>query len=192
MKRIEIELTGTAPMMVHKMTDEAELTISKGTNKATLAGSNGTAKEQAEKYLYLTSDNKPMLPGFNVLKGLIKGGRFVKIGRGMLSTKTGSSQLIGCVNIIEDAIIIQSKDGWTVDTRTAVNPKTKGRMVVHRPKFNEWSIKFHMEIDDEVFAPDLIRKVIDHAGKRIGLGSYRPECNGPFGTFHVTNWKIGE
>jgi hypothetical protein len=31
--------------------------------------------------------------------------------------------------------------------------------------------------------------VIDAAGKRVGLGDFRPACKGPFGRFVVTNWQ---
>ena len=35
----------------------------------------------------------------------------------------------------------------------------------------------------------LAREIMDAAGKRIGLGDFRPDCKGPFGKFVVTKWK---
>lgn len=34
----------------------------------------------------------------------------------------------------------------------------------------------------------LFREIVDAAGKRIGLGDFRPACKGPFGKFTVTSW----
>jgi len=33
---------------------------------------------------------------------------------------------------------------------------------------------------------------VDAAGKRIGLGDFRPDCKGPFGRFVVTKWKTSK
>jgi hypothetical protein len=41
-----------------------------------------------------------------------------------------------------------------------------------------------------MFAPDLVRAVVDDAGKKIGLGDYRPQRKGPFGRFVVRKWEI--
>jgi hypothetical protein len=35
----------------------------------------------------------------------------------------------------------------------------------------------------------LFREVVDAAGKRIGLGDFRPDCKGPYGRFSVTRWQ---
>jgi hypothetical protein len=40
-----------------------------------------------------------------------------------------------------------------------------------------------------MIAPKLVREIVDAAGKRIGLGDFRPSCKGPFGKFVVTQWK---
>ena len=34
----------------------------------------------------------------------------------------------------------------------------------------------------------LMREILDAAGKRIGLGDFRPARKGPFGKFTVTHW----
>jgi hypothetical protein len=38
----------------------------------------------------------------------------------------------------------------------------------------------------------ILREIIDAAGKRIGLGDFRPACKGPFGKFVVTEWHVEE
>ena len=35
----------------------------------------------------------------------------------------------------------------------------------------------------------LLREVVDAAGKRVGLGEFRPSCKGQYGKFVVTNWR---
>ncbi len=35
----------------------------------------------------------------------------------------------------------------------------------------------------------LFREIVDAAGKKIGLGDFRPDRKGPFGKFVVIHWK---
>jgi len=34
-----------------------------------------------------------------------------------------------------------------------------------------------------------MREILDSAGKRIGLGDFRPACKGPYGKFVAVEWK---
>lgn len=58
----------------------------------------------------------------------------------------------------------------------------------HRPRVDSWSLTFTLDVDTSVFDPKLVRALIDDAGKKIGLGDYRPARKGPFGRFVVKRW----
>lgn len=47
---------------------------------------------------------------------------------------------------------------------------------------------FTATIDTDLISEGLFRELVDAAGKRIGLGDFRPDCKGPFGKFVVTQW----
>lgn len=69
----------------------------------------------------------------------------------------------------------------------AVNPNTRGRGIRYRPAFKEgWTMKFNVEIDDaDAVPPDRLKEMLDFAGKRIGLGDWRPR----YGRFVVSEYK---
>lgn len=100
-----------------------------------------------------------------------------------------SSLIPACVDIEGVCIPIISDKGWTVDTRPVRIPATGGRILAHRPCFFDWKLPFELELDTDVVTVPLLREIIDIAGKRIGLGDYRPDCKGPFGKFVVTKWQ---
>jgi hypothetical protein len=79
-----------------------------------------------------------------------------------------------------------------VDTRPVRIPTTGGRILCHRPCFNDWRLTCTLSIDPDLISLRLVRDVVDAAGKRIGLGDFRPDCKGPFGKFVVTSWSEGE
>ncbi|MEE9581093.1 MAG: hypothetical protein V3V74_07255 [Nitrosomonadaceae bacterium] len=188
MKRVEVMINGITPLMCNRFTEEAQ---QKATNRTTtsLAGNKGTPKEQAAQRLYVSADGTPMIPNMNLFSCIIDGGKFFKMGKSKITTLK-SSIIPACVSIDELEIPIISKDGWEVDQRPVRNPSTGGRYLTYRPRFENWRLGFTLEIDTEDITIDLVREIVDAAGKKIGLGDFRPSCKGPFGKFVVNHWKI--
>jgi hypothetical protein len=59
-----------------------------------------------------------------------------------------------------------------------------------RPCFKDWALEFQLDIEEEEIDPSVIKEVLDYAGKRVGIGDFRPEKGGSFGRFHVTKWEL--
>jgi hypothetical protein len=98
--------------------------------------------------------------------------------------------MYSCLDIQGAEISIAHKEPWRVDTRAVRIPSTGGRILAHRPMFDDWKLTFTAELDTTILSEKLLRAIIDDAGKRVGLGDFRPATKGPFGRFVVTNWKV--
>ena len=62
----------------------------------------------------------------------------------------------------------------------------RSRILRTRAKFDTpWSCTFEMDCDDELVDEELLRKWFDVAGRRIGLGNWRPEKSGDYGRFEL-------
>lgn len=187
MKKIRIRIDGKTPMLCNKFTDEAQMAATAGTSLST-NGDKGSPKEQASKKLYIGSNGKPMIPQPNLFACIIAAGKFFKAGKSKVTTLK-TSIIPACLEMEGLEYQIISKEGWCVDTRPVRNPSTGGRFLCHRPCFNDWALRFEMELDTDIIGISLMRDIVDAAGKRIGLGDFRPDCKGPFGKFVVTEWK---
>lgn len=188
---IDVTIQGTTPLICNRFTDEAAMSASSG-NRMAAVGDKGTPKEQAEKRLYISAvSGKPMIPQPNLFRCIIDGGTFFKAGKSKVTTQK-SSLIPACVEIHGIELPLESKEGWAVDTRAVRIPSTGGRILCHRPSFNDWRISFVMEVDTSMITAKLAREIVDAAGKRIGLGDFRPSCKGPFGKFVVVSWKEHE
>lgn len=187
MKNMSITISGVTPLLCNRFTDAAQITATEG-NKLSLVGDKGTPQEQATAKLYIGHDGKPMIPQPNLFRCIIDAGKFFKCGKSKVTTQK-SSLIPACVEIEGIELPIQHKESWSVDTRAVRIPSTGGRILCHRPCFNDWKIEFTIKIDTEMISPKLLREIIDAAGRRIGLGDFRPDCKGPFGKFVVTSWK---
>jgi len=182
---IDVVIEGTTPLICNKFSDASLL----GNGTTTVfRGDKGSPLEQATGKLYLGSDGKPVIPQPNLFRCIIDAGTFFKAGKSKVTTQK-TSLIPACIDIHGIELPLKFKDAWTVDSRGVVIPSTGGRIACHRPKFNDWSLAFTMDIDTSMIPVKLVREIVDAAGKRIGLGDFRPARKGPFGKFVVTHWK---
>lgn len=186
-KTFNIRIEGTTPLLLNKFTDEEAMSASSGTRLST-AKHRGHPRDVAETKLYKDIDGNNVIPQPNLLRCIIDAGKYFKSGKSKVTTQK-SSLVPACVDIEGVDIPLQSEKGWQTDTRPVRIPSTGGRILAHRPCFPDWALEFVLNLDTDVIAPPLLREIIDVAGKRIGLGDFRPDCKGPYGKFVVTQWK---
>ncbi len=186
---IEVTIQGVTPLICNRFTDEAQESATTG-NRISTIGDRGTPLEQAEKKLYIGSDGKPMIPQPNLFRCIIDAGTYFKAGKSKVTTQK-SSLIPACLEVYGTELPIVHKEPWQVDTRPVRIPSTGGRILAHRPMFNDWQLTFIMNYEPDMIGAKLLREIMDAAGRRIGLGDFRPACKGPFGKFVVVNWRQG-
>jgi len=183
---IKCTIQGVSPLLCNRFTEAAQEKVANGTTGA-LRGSRPLPREQCEAKLYRTPDGKAVLPSANLLRAIVDAGVFVKSGKSKLSTQRSSIIPAGVAIVETDLLIMPGK--WEADSRAVVNPSTGGRMMCHRPRFDEWKVTCTLDADDSMFSEKLVRELVDLAGQRIGVGDFRPARKGPFGRFKVITWK---
>lgn len=142
-----------------------------------------TVEEQAELACYRDPDGMLYVPGVNIQRALIAGATFSK-GKGRASLQ----KPVAACTIVSPERVILAPQAYAIDTRPVVIPSTRGRVLRHRPRFEQWSLTFNIDFDPDLVTIVQLRRVLDDAGQRVGLLDFRPECKGPFGRFHVTSW----
>lgn len=174
-KTIEVEIKGISPLLMHRY----PLVELEGLSKL-------NAEEQAEHAAYRDPESKELfIPGEALQRCLVGGATYSKgKGRGSLQ-----KQVAACVFVTPERISLGTKE-YQVDSRGVVIPATRGRIVRHRPRLNEWRASFTLEYDEILIAEKQLRQVVDSSGSRVGLLDFRPEKKGPFGRFMVTSWKV--
>lgn len=152
----------------------------------------GTPREQAEAVAYRDDDRNVYFPGASIARMLREAGTNHKLKGSRRSVKF---VVPAAVIVPEDRVHILTKDGerrddFEVDSRPVTIPSTKGRIMRHRPRWDDWTAAFTLEIDDTVLPVELIHQLLEEGGRRVGIGDYRPEKGGPFGRFEVIEWQV--
>ena len=179
MNKAIIQIEGISPLLINRFIDTQ---IDSKAKKRTTS-----AKEMnPEDKLYL-DDGKPYIPSVYFRNCLVEAGKQFKIsGQG----KKNYSKLLGSTIEVNPGIIHIMPGSWTVFRISAVNPMTKGRMMVSRPKFDKWRCQFEVLCNDENVELSVVKEILDHAGKYVGVGDWRPDKKGVYGKFMVTSFKM--
>lgn len=189
MDRIYTKIEGVTPLLCNRFSDEAQLAATNRTSLATISDK-GTPQAQADKKLYRAADGKQLvIPQPNLLSCITAAGKFFKAGKSKVTTQK-SSLIPACLTIEGVDVPLKHTQPWRVDARPVRIPATGGRVLCYRPVFDDWALTFEMLLDTDVMDARLLREIVDTAGKRVGLGDFRPDCKGPFGRFVVTHWKV--
>ena len=109
------------------------------------------------------------------------------------SRKTLRFVVPSAVRVLSDTITILNGDGpathFEVDSRPVTIPATKGRVMRHRPRFDQWGARFDLAIDTNQLDLEMAQRLLTDAVQSFGIGDFRPEKRGPFGTFRVTRFE---
>ena len=177
METYKVKIEGTTPLLMNRFRDSQI----EGKSKK-----KGEGKEMAvEDKLYLLENGKPYIPGNYFYRSLIDAGKKLQV-RGQ--KKATYSKLVGSVVEVNPEAVELVGD-YVAFRISAVNPMTKGRMMVTRPRFDKWACEFEISVTDDSISKETINELLVLAGSVTGVGDWRPEKKGRFGKFMVVSFE---
>lgn len=173
---IEVEIKGAAPLLMHRFPEPT-------TEEKSRKRSGALAwQDEFEASKYVLPDGTLYQPSTHIEGALLKAGANFQIaGR---RKKTYKDLIKGALIVLPEAIPhrIQQCD---IDARAIVNPSTRGRVMRYRARLNRWELTFTVQLLDEQLPAEVVREILEHAGRYVGIGDYRPK----FGRFAVTAFR---
>lgn len=178
-EKISVTIEGTTPLLFNRFRDVA---IEGKSKKRT----GPIAETDIEDKLYLDKDKKVILPSVYVKNCITEASKQFKIvGKG----KATYSKIVASTVEIEPFMIGLQASKYEVFRISAVNPMTKGRMMTERPRFPKWKASFEIILNDPSIPTLVINEILEHAGKYVGIGDWRPEKKGMHGKFLISQFK---
>ena len=186
MKTINVEIRGNTPLLIHRFAEQAEQ--AKATRRVVVDSYDPRA--EATKNAYIAADGTFYFSAFAIPNAMASAGSNHKM-RG--SRKTLRFVVPSAVRVTADTVTILNGSGpaqnFEVDGRPVTIPATKGRIMRYRPRFDCWGAEFSLVVNDQMLSLEDAQRLLTEAGESIGIGDFRPEKRGPFGTFRVTKFK---
>ncbi len=188
---IEFELTGTYPLLQHRFGDVAEAGLDKAAKAADKVQRNLPSRDVAEQNAYRLGDGTIGHPSQAIIRAMCDAGVNYKL--------KGSRQSLrfvvpAAVRSLSEYVKILGLDGKPVkqievDSRSVVNQKVKARVMCYRAKIENWVAAGQFALDTELLSEEMAQQLLSDAGRRLGIGAFRPQSRGPFGTFRVTKFE---
>lgn len=186
MKTIGVEIRGITPLLIHRFTEQGE----QPGNSRKMKIDKVDPRAEAKKVAYIAADGTFYFSAAAITGCMGNAGSNHKM-RG--SRKSLRFVVPSAVRMTEDTVTILNGAGpakdFEVDARPVTIPATKGRVMRYRPRFNEWGAKFSLMVNDDLLDIDTAHQLLNEAGMQVGIGDFRPDKRGPFGTFRVVKFK---
>ena len=177
MKIIKVEIKGTSPLLMNNPVSMLE--ESSGLKQKT---SKMDMKAEAEKLAYKDAKGVLYIPAQAIKGCLVNAGAYKKFGK-----YSAKPIIAGGVHILPDKVSLGTKE-YVIDLRTVVIQRS--RVPKARPKIENWKAAFDLIYDENLISNgELLKPILEEAGKRVGLLDFRPNKSGDFGCFEIIKWQ---
>lgn len=190
MKRFEIFIKGTTPLLQHRMPEEQLFSLLGTKSKKKKDKEEKTPREIAENFAYKINNIYCIPTAYIVgaFKNVASEYKQKNSQRKSIKSIAGGifrpeQEFVNLCNNKNEEIT-----SFEVDIRKGVNHQ-KGAVAVCRPRFDEWNLKFNATIQTDFVSEEIVLEMLNDAGKRSGIGSFRVSKGGYFGQFQVIEFK---
>jgi len=173
-RKIIIQIVGITPLICHAWDKKAkEEMLSKQMKKAVKTKIAKNPEEDFKASLYHHPDGGYGFPSTAFKSAAVRAAKMAGVAmtdaRMMFYVTDELTKIKGTPTIREDMVRLNGK---TADIR-------------FRAEFKEWSADLEINYNEDWISAEQIANLISLAGFSVGIGEWRPEKNGQFGTFEV-------
>jgi len=177
---LRISIIGETPLIYHKWSEKARKMIEdKQQKKAVKAKEARNPEQEYKDSYYYNSDGKISFPANSIKQSLVGACRF--LGKDVPMTLIRGSVFV--VGDQDDLIPVKFKKEQMRTDRVVIGMGTTD--VRYRGELREWEIDLIIKYNADILSPEQVVNLLQTAGFSQGLGEWRPERNGNFGTFKV-------
>lgn len=178
----EFTIEGLTPLLHNKMSDKDKQSIVK--KKFGIPVEKEITEDEVVylSRIHLMSDNKPGHPSTGITKSLVEVCRLEK------EPMTKAQRALSVMPTDNGLVPIHCPKGHHMFKTWAISSNGKNSAAVQtiRAMFPlPWEMTFTVRYNPTVFPIERVAYLINLAGAYEGIGSWRPSCNGPYGTFRI-------
>lgn len=171
-EKYRVKVKGVAPLVMHKFNLESEDDSRRGKK-------NYVPEEEAEKAAYRNQQGQLILPTNHFKASMVKAATDFKIS----GKKTAKEFVKSGILMSETETVLDPQEYEVFTCPVVVN---RSRIPRSRPMIRDWTCEFTLEIIDDLYLDkNLIKEILETAGKYKGVGDNRPE----YGRFEVVEFE---
>lgn len=178
---MKVTIRGTSPLIFHKWSEKAiKMILDKQMKKAQKGREVRNPEEEAEASYYKDTEGNVAFPALCIKQAMVNAARNIE--------GVTMALLRGAVFVVGDKeglIPVTYKEKSTRQDMVRVGMGSAD--IRFRGQVKDWSMAFVIKFNADVVSAEQVLNLLQIAGFSCGLGEWRPERNGDFGTFEVQN-----
>jgi len=206
MTEFKITIVGDTPLLCHRFSDfQKEQILNKQTNKVSQKMAKNPVIDFIESLYWITK--KPELPydcstkeAEEAFAKAVKNGArfgFPSIGIKMAAAAAGCRNqltkdivsVLALFNIKSDNNLVEIDGSIPEMHEQMVKLQRTSADIRYRAMFSKWRMELDVRCNNAIFPKEKVVALINYGGYSVGIGDWRPEKKGNFGTFHVATEK---
>jgi hypothetical protein len=179
---ISVPIIGTTPLIVHRFSEKAKRKMLDAMQGRKSPKEAKDPEAEYEAAFYRFADGGYGFPAIAFKAATVEASRFY----GKDVTKVGLRQFVfmkGEVGVDGQALV--RIDGEPKMREDTVTVGRGGHDLRYRPEFTEWRTMLEVVYVTSMLTRSSILSLIDAGGMGVGVGEWRPEKNGDFGTYRI-------
>jgi len=177
---LKLKVEGMTPLLMNKFSDEAKqglLDKQAGKSKERAKRTKEIITKEIESCIHRLPDGQAGFPASGFKKAM------VEAATGKLLEGMNGKLAKGAFFIMGNLVPIKYKKQVINEAIGRIGRKIP--MVTFRPEFQEWTAELPIKYNSSQVTAQQIIALANLAGFHIGVGDWRPQCNGSYGTFKV-------
>lgn len=187
------EITGKSPGIMFN--NPAMMGESSGEVTKTRANKKYNDEDEAEMRTYRNDKGNLVVPAVQIRASILEASKAYKLGRTNMKTLLNHIMIEPVDELELKKLNNRPIKTYNIDKRRVV--VSRAGIMRARPVVPEWKLSFSVEVDRELMENslqgtstlDVLTKILSDAGKKQGIGDYRPQKGGSFGRFDITDAK---
>jgi hypothetical protein len=178
--RLKLKVIGRTPYIPEPMDMAVLDRYDKKKSKQSYDKDSISEEDKSKEKYYFTQDGKKGIPTRAFYNSMIRASSYLfdKKDGGMRNVKEG-------VNVLGDIILLKFKKEVQLTHWGRMSGQTKAPRKIIRNSFEDWSCELEIEYNQEQLSPENIINILNWAGFHIGVGAFRKEKTGNYGSFYV-------
>jgi len=198
LRKFKVKIRGVTDYIQHKMPYGKEAEKLKHITKVLQQNSDDEEAymTEAKIALYRTEDETVYIPATQLKGSLLEAGKEIRIeGKG----KSTYKKIVGAFMFIEPEKIPVTRNGVPIkaefdDVNLTIRRDwvviQRSRILRTRPVIKEgWEAEFTLVVLDDTIPINVIKDLLKTAGSFKGIGDWRPQKGGPYGTYEIISFE---
>jgi hypothetical protein len=178
---IHVPIVGTSPLIVHRFSEKAKRQMLENMQGRKSPKEPKNPEAEYEAAFYRFKDDAPGFPVIAFKAATVGGARFYS---GV--TMTALKQFMFLRGEVgKDGQMLARVQGEPHMREDVVRVGRGGTDLRYRPEFSEWSTVLEVVYVTSVLTRSSVLSLIDAGGMGVGVGEWRPEKDGDFGTYRI-------